>query len=212
MRAGGNLLRAFLIALVAVALPACHSDEDTQAASSSAQVSQSPDATPAAPDPAPAAPDPAPAAPDPAPAAPDPAPAAPDPAPPAPDPTPREAPTLPLPGARAAGESVTPVGAACADVLEALTDAVIRYEMTALAEESGSGSRSGAAADMLALIERARAAAGSQAGVASAAAPAIDAVIALRGGLDSRATLDEDDAAPWRGPRDDLQAWCSAQG
>jgi hypothetical protein len=198
MRGGGNLLRAFLIALVAVALPACHSDEDTQAASSSAQVSQSPDATPAAPDPAPAAPDPAPAAP--------------DPAPPAPDPTPREAPTLPLPGARDPGESVTPVGAACADVLEALTDAVIRYEMTALAEESGSGSRSGAAADMLALIERARAAAGSQAGVVSAAAPAIDAVIALRGGLDSRATLDEDDAAPWRGPRDDLQAWCSAQG
>ena len=119
---------------------------------------------------------------------------------------------MPLPGAPAAEEPVTPVAAACADVLEALTDAVIRYEMTALAEASGSGSRSVAAAEMLALIERARAAAYSQAGVPSAAAPAINSVIALRGGLDTLATLDEDDAAPWRGPRDDLQAWCSAQG
>jgi 2-oxoglutarate dehydrogenase E2 component (dihydrolipoamide succinyltransferase) len=200
MRGGGNLLRVFLIVLVVSALPACHADdEDPRAVSSSAQVSEPPDATPAAPDPAPAAPDPAPAAPDPAPA------------PPAPDPAPRRDATLPLPGARAAGESLTPVAAVCADVLEALTDAVIRYEMAALAEASGSGSRSRAAAEMLALIERAREAAGSQAGVPSAAAPAIDAVIALRGGLDSRATLDEEDAAPWRGPRDDLQAWCSAQ-
>lgn len=106
---------------------------------------------------------------------------------------------------------MTPVAAACADVLEALTDAVIRYETAALAEASGSGSRAAAAADMLALIERARAATGSQAGVPSNAAPAINAVIALRGGLDSRETLDEEDAAPWRGPRDDLQGWCSAQ-
>jgi hypothetical protein len=202
MRGGANLLRAFLIALVAVVLPACHADEDTQAVSSSTQLSEAPDATPAAPDPAPAAP----AAPDPAPAAPDPAPA-----PPAPDPAPRDDATLPLPGARAE-ELMTPMDAACADVLEALTDAVIRYEMAALAEASGSGSRAAAAADMLALIERARAAAGSQAGVLSAAAPAIEAVVALRGGLDSRPTLDEDDAGPWRGPRDDLQAWCSAQG
>ena len=74
MRCGATLLRAFLIALVAVALPACHADEDTQAASSSVQVSEAPGATPAVPDPAPAAPDPAPAAPDPAPAPPDPAP------------------------------------------------------------------------------------------------------------------------------------------
>jgi hypothetical protein len=200
MHGGAKLLRAFLIALVAVGLPACHADEDSQAVSSSTQVSEAPDATPAAPDPAPAAPDPAPAAPDPAPA------------PPAPDPATQEDPTLPLPSAPAAEEPVTPVGAACADVLEALTDAVIRYEMTALAEASGSGSRSVAAAEMLALIERARAAAHSQAGVPSAAAPAINSVIALRAGLDTLATLDEDDAAPWRGPRDDLQAWCSAQG
>jgi 2-oxoglutarate dehydrogenase E2 component (dihydrolipoamide succinyltransferase) len=209
MHGGAKLLRAFLIALVAVGLPACHADEDTQAVSSSTQVSEAPDATSATPDPAPAAPDPAPAAPDPAPAppAPDPAPAA-----PVPDPATQEDPTLPLSGAPAAEEPVTPVGAACADVLEALTDAVIRYEMTALAEASGSGSRSAAAADMLALIERARAAAYSQAGVPSAAAPAINSVIALRAGLDTLATLDGDDAAPWRGPRDDLQAWCSAQG
>jgi hypothetical protein len=200
MRGGATLLRAFLIALVAVALPACHADEDTQAASSSVQVSEWPDATPAAPDPAPAAPDPAPAPPDPAPA------------PPAPDAAPREDWTLPLPGARAAEEPVTPVAAACAVVLEALTDAVIRYEMAALAEASGSGSRSVAAAEMLALTERARAAASSQPGVPSAAAPAINAVIELRDGLDTRATLDEDDAATWRGPRDDLQAWCAAQG
>ena len=200
MRCGANLLRAFLIALVAVALPACHADEETRSASSSAQVSESPGAAPAAPDPAPAAPDPAPAAPDPAPP------------PPTPDPAPRQETPLPLPVPRAADDPVTPVAAACADVLEALTDAVIRYEMVALAERSGSGSRPTAAADMLALIERARAAATSQAGVPSAAAPAINAVIALRGGLDSRATLDEEDAAPWRGPRDDLQAWCPAQG
>ena len=198
MPGGANLLRAVLIALVAVVLPACHADEDTQAVASTTQLSEAPDATPAAPDPAPAAPDPAPAAPDPAPA------------PPPPDPAPRNDATVPLPGARAE-EPMTPMDAACAHVLEALTDAVIRYEMAALAEASGSGSRPGAAADMLALIDRARAAAGTQAGMPSAAAPAINAVIALRGGLDSRATLDEDDAAPWRGPRDDLQAWCSAQ-
>lgn len=220
MRSGANCLRAFLVALVAIALPACHAaDEDTQAVSSSASVSRSPDAmpvgsdpAPAVPDPAPAAPDPAPAAPDPAPAAPDPAPAAPDPAPapPAPDPAPAREATPPLPGARAAGDSTTRVAGVCADILEALTDAVIRYETAALAEDSGSGSRSAAAADMLALIERARAAALSQAGVPSAAAPAINAVIALRGGLDSRVTLDEEDAGPWRGPRDDLQEWCSA--
>ena len=94
---------------------------------------------------------------------------------------------MPLPGAPAAEEPVTPVAAACADVLEALTDAVIRYEMMALAEASGSGSRSVAAAEMLALIERARAAAYSQAGVPSAAAPAINSVIALRA-----------DSTPWR--------------
>src|SRR5688572_798469 len=107
MRGGAPLLRALLIALVAVALPACHADEDTQAVSSSTQLSAAPDATPAAADPVPAAPDPAPAAPDPAPA------------PPAAEPAPRDDATLPLPGARAE-EPVTPVDAACADVLEAL--------------------------------------------------------------------------------------------
>jgi hypothetical protein len=85
---------------------------------------------------------------------------------------------------------------------------VIRYEVMALAEAAGSGSRAAAAADMLADIDRARTAASSQGGLPSASAPAIDAVIALRGGLDSRATLDEEDAAPWRGVREDLQSWC----
>ena len=162
MRGGGGL-RALLIVLVAVAVPACLSDdEQPRAASSSVRVSE-----------------------------------------------PHE---FPLPDARSPRGPTTPVAAACADVLEALTDAVIRYETAALAEGAGSGSRSGAAAEMLALVERARAAAGSQAGMPPAAAPAIDAVIALRDGLDSRATLDEEDAAPWRAPRDDLQVWCAAQG
>ena len=212
MRGGAYVLRALLVALVAVALSACRSaDEDTQAASSSAQVSEPPDVTPAVTHPGPAAPDPAPAAPDPA--APDPAPAAPDPAPapPAHGLAPGHDGTLQLPGARAAGDPTTPVTAVCADVLDALTDAVIRYETAALAEASGSGSRSRAAADMLALVDRARAAASSRLEVSSAAAPAIDAVVALRSGLDSRGTLDGEDAAPWRGPRDDLQEWCSAQ-
>ena len=216
MRGWGTPLRVLVIVLLALALPACHAEE-TRTASWAADVSRPPggtvvvsDPAPAVPDPAPAAPDPAPAAPDPAPAAPDPAPAAPDPAP-DPVPAPRNDPGVPLPDGRPAEASTTPVGAACADVLEALTDAVIRYEMAALAERSGSGSRSGAAADMLALIERARVAAAGPPGVPSASAPAIDAVIALRSGLDSRVTLDEDDAEPWRGPRDDLQEWCSAQ-
>jgi hypothetical protein len=88
---------------------------------------------------------------------------------------------------------------------------VIRYEVAALAEGAGSGSRSAAATEMLTAIERARTAASSQGGLPSAAAPAINAVIELRGGLDSRAILDEEDAAPWRGVRDDLQAWCRAR-
>jgi 2-oxoglutarate dehydrogenase E2 component (dihydrolipoamide succinyltransferase) len=188
-----------------VVLPACTAgDPDAEAASSSVQLTVVPDATPAAPDPAPAAPDPAPAAPDPAPAAPDPAP----PAPGTPDPAPA---ALPLPGSRAP-EPVSPVAAACAVVLDSLTEAVIRYEVAALAEGSGSGSRSAAATEMLTAIEAARTAASSQGGLPSAAAPAINAVIDLRGGLDSRPALDEEDAAPWRGLRDDLQAWCRAHG
>ena len=222
MRARRTLLWPSVLVAVAVSLPACTAGEpDTEAASSSAQVSASPDAASAAPDPAPAAPDPAPAAPDPAPAAPDPAPAAPDPAPAPPAPAPvapgaqpqgeagESAP--PLPSQRASSGSVSPVVAACTEVLDALTEAVIRYEVAALAEDAGSGSRSAAAADMLADIERARTAANSQGGVPSATAPAINAVIALRGGLASRATLDEEDAAPWRGVRDDLRSWCQAQ-
>ena len=227
MRGSRNLLWPSLIVVVALALPACTAtDRGAEAASSSAQLTEPPDAAPAAPaapdpapaapDPAPAAPDPAPAAPDPAPAAPDPAPAAPDPAPAAPDPAPRgersaESPFA-LPGNRAAQGSVSPVAAACADVLEALTEAVVRYEVAALAEDAGSGSRSVAAAEMLAAIERARTAINSQGGLPSAAAPAISAVIALRGGLNTRATLDKEDAAPWRGARDDLQSWCRTHG
>ena len=222
MRARRTLLWPSVLVAVAVALPACTAgDQDTEAASSSAEVSASPDAGALGPDPAPAAPDPVPAAPDPAPAAPDPAPAAPAPAPAAPTPAPaapgalprgdKGESALPLPGSRASSGSVSPVVAACSEVLDALTDAVIRYEVAALAEDAGSGSRSAASADMLADIERARTAANSQGGVPSAAAPAINAVIALRGGLASRATLDEEDAAPWRGVRDDLRSWCQAQ-
>ena len=206
MRARRSLLWPLGTAMV-VALPACTAgDPDTEAASSSVQLTVVPDATPAAPDPAPAAPDPAPAAPDPAPAAPDPAP----PAPGAPDPAPA-APAFPLPGSPAP-EPVSPVAAACAVVLDSLTEAVIRYEVAALAEGAGSGSRSAAATEMLTAIEAARTAASSQGGLPSAAAPAINAVIDLRGGLDSRPALDEQDAAPWRGLRDDLRAWCRAHG
>ena len=122
-----------------------------------------PDATPAAPDPAPAAPDPAPAVPDPAPPAPDPAPTAPG----APDPAPA---APPLPDGRAP-EPVSQVAAACAVVLDSLTEAVIRYEVAALAESAGSGSRSAAATEMLTAIEAARTAASSQGGLPSAAAP-----------------------------------------
>ncbi|WP_209306321.1 hypothetical protein [Blastococcus sp. CT_GayMR19] len=212
MRARRQLFLPSVLVAVTVALPSCTADDrDPEAASSSAELSEPPGAAPAASDPAPAAPDPAPAAPDPAPAAPDPAPAAPDPAPAAPAPAPRGEAALPLPGSRATAESVSPLAAACTDVLDALTEAVIRYEVVALAEAAGSGSRAAASADMLTHIERARTAASSQGGLPSAAAPAINAVIALRGGLDSRATLDEEDAAPWRGVRDDLQSWCQAQ-
>jgi hypothetical protein len=209
MRASRSLLWP-LVTVMAVVLPACTAG-DTEAASSSMQLTAVPEATPAAPDPAPAAPDPAPAAPDPAPAAPDPAP----PATAAPEPAPWGEGTgdaaFPLPGNRLP-EPVSPLAAACAVVLESLTEAVIRYEVAALAEGAGSGSRSAAATEMLTAIERARAAATSQVGLPSAAAPAINAVIDVRGGLDSRPVLDEEDAAPWRGVRDDLQAWCRAQG
>jgi hypothetical protein len=208
MSARRKLLWPSVLVAVLIALPSCTAeDQDPEAASSSAELSEPPGAAP----PAPAAPDPVPAAPDPAPAAPDPAPAAPDPAPAAPAPAPQGEAAQPLPGSRATAESVSPLVAACTDVLDALTEAVIRYEVVALAEAAGSGSRAAASADMLADIERARTAASSQGGLPSAAAPAINAVIALRGGLDSLATLDEEDAAPWRGVRDDLQSWCQAQ-
>ena len=172
MHGGANLLRAFLIALVAVALPACHADEDTQAVSSSTQVSGRPTRRPPRRIPLPRLPTRR-------------RPRRTRPRTAALRPGSRTArsrpgaaggPTFPLPGTGPRRSPSAPVAAACADVLDALTDAVIRYEVAALAEGAGSGSRSAAAAEMLAAIERARAAASSQAGVPSAAAPAINAV------------------------------------
>jgi hypothetical protein len=152
-----------------------------------------------------AAPDPVPAGPDPAPAAPDPAPAAPDPA--APD--------------RAGGPPMTVAAArtpsamalACAAVEEALTDAVVRYEVQALAEDglAGGGDRAGAAADMDAAMDRAARESGRVPGLTDAAAPVMVEVARLRDGLWVRTDLDEDDAGPWRDARDRLESWCESR-
>jgi hypothetical protein len=108
---------------------------------------------------------------------------------------------------------VSPVVAACADVVDALTDAVARYEVEALSEGAGGGDRTAAASDMRTAWQRARdAAARGGAGLPGAAAPALAAVTALHDGLATRETLDESDADPWRDARETLQAWCRGQG
>jgi hypothetical protein len=149
--------------------------------------------TPVPPDTVPAQPDPAPAQPDPVPAQPDPAPA-----------PPAAAPADPTPSA---------VAVACAAVDDELTDAVIRYEVQALAEDGpGGGDRAAAGRDMSAALDRARQAAGTVPGLAEAAAPAMAEAAALRDGMATRPELDEEDAEPWRDARDRLEAWCEGQG
>ncbi|NEK57902.1 hypothetical protein GCU56_08465 [Geodermatophilus sabuli] len=162
---------------------------------------------------APAPPDPAapdPAAPDPA--APDPA--APDPA--APDPAASDADGVDAADLEEAAEAATvtesPMALACADVVGALTDAVVRYEAVALAEGASGGDRTAAAADMRASWQEARAAADRVgAGLPAAAAPALTAVTVLHDGLATRAILDESDADQWRDAREALQDWCRAR-
>jgi hypothetical protein len=204
MRTRGPLLGPVLVVLV---LCGC-SGEDVDPAAATSASTAAPD--PASPDPAP--PDPAP--PDPAP--PDPAPpdTAPDPAPPdtAPDPAAAAA-AASEEAARAASVTVSPVVAACDDVVEALTDAVTRYEVEALSEGAGGGDRTATAADMRAAWEQARAAADrGGAALSAAAAPAMTEVTVLHDGLAVRVTLDESDADPWRDARETLQDWCRAQG
>ncbi|MBB3082256.1 hypothetical protein [Geodermatophilus sabuli] len=159
------------------------------------------------PSPATVAPDSAP--PDPAP--PDPAP--PDPAPRAPEPDPAAVEAAAAEeAAEEASLTVSPVVAACADVVDALTDAVTRYEDVALAEAGGSGDRADAAADMRAAWQQAQeAATRGGGGLPTAAAPAMAAVTDLHDGLATRTTLDESDADPWRGAREALQDWCRVQ-
>lgn len=143
---------------------------------------------------------PVPAAPDPA--APDPA--APDPA--APDPA--ASPRLTV----AAARTPSPTALACTAVQEALTDAVARYEVQALAEDGlGSGDRAAAGEEMTAAMDRAVREAGRVPGLAVAAAPAVAELGELRDGMAVREDLDEDDAGPWREARDRLEGWCEAR-
>jgi hypothetical protein len=159
-----------------------------------------------APDPVPAPPDPGHAAPDPAPAAPDPAPAGPDPAPEPAEPPP------PAPVTVAAAETPSAVAQACDAVQEALADGVIRYEVQALSESGVSGGdRTAAYADMSTAIDDAALAADDVPGLAAAASPAITELVVLRDGMAVRVTLDEDDAAPWRLARNELESWCDGQ-
>jgi hypothetical protein len=148
-------------------------------------------------------------------------PAPPDPAPPDPA-APR--PASPAPGAveeaaqeeaarAAAADAASPMAVACAEVVEALSDAVVSYEVVALAEGGGSGDRTTAATEMRAAWEQARAAADrGGGGLPAAAAPAMAAVTGLHDGLATRATLDESDADAWRDAKEALQDWCAAQG
>ncbi|MGY1661854.1 hypothetical protein ACI78Q_11615 [Geodermatophilus sp. SYSU D00705] len=194
MRTRGPLLASALVVLV---LSGCTGEAVEPAAGTSPAT--------AAPEPAP--PDPAP--PDPAP--PDPAPADPAPADPAPDPAAVAAAESEV-AAREASVTVSPVVAACDEVVEELTDAVTRYEVEALSEGAGGGDRSAAAADMRAAWQQAEdAAQRGGAGLSAAAAPAMAAVTVLHDGLAVRVTLDESDADPWRDARESLQAWCRAQ-
>ncbi|MFW3170830.1 hypothetical protein [Geodermatophilus sp. CPCC 206100] len=108
--------------------------------------------------------------------------------------------------------TVSPMRAACADLVQALTDAVAAYEVAALAEGGGGGDRSASAARMRTAWRQAEAAAArGGAGLPAAAAPAMAAVTVLHDGLATRATLDESDADRWRDAREDLQDWCRAQ-
>jgi hypothetical protein len=117
----------------------------------------------------------------------------------------------PFPGA--ATRTLSATALACAAVEEELTDAVIRYEVQALAEEGpGGGDRAAAGADMDAAVQRARVEAGTVSGLAAAAAPAMAEAVALRDGLAVREDLDEEDAEAWRDARDRLEAWCEERG
>ncbi len=145
--------------------------------------------------------------PDPASAAPDPA--APDPAPP--DPAHRD--PAPAPLTVAAARTPGPTALACRAVDEALADAVVRYEVQALAEDGfGGGDRAAAWADMGEAMDRAVRAADAVPGLPAAAAPVVAELAALRDGMAARTDLDEEDAEPWRDARDRLEDWCAAHG
>lgn len=203
MRIGGSPFGRALAGLAVLILCGCTAEGGGDPVADTSRVTVAPE--PAPPDPAapdPAAPDPA--APDPA--APDPA--APDPAAPRADAV--EEPML-TEAAQEATVTVSPVAVACADVVAAMTDAVISYETVALAEDGGGGNRTAAAAEMRAAWDRARAAANRDGGLAAAAAPALVALTALHDGLGTRETLDASDAGPWRTARESLQNWCRAR-
>ena len=199
--AGQSVGRAALTLALLAAASGCTTEAEPASRTAPATASgPAPGTPPAEPDTAPAPPDPAPAPPDPAPAPPDPAPAPPDPEP---------APSFPA----AATRTPSATDLACDAVEEELTDAVIRYEVQALAEQGpGGGDRAAAGADMTAAMDRARAEAGAVPGLAAAAAPAMAEVVALRDGMAVREVLDEEDAEAWRDARDRLEAWCEEQG
>jgi hypothetical protein len=92
-----------------------------------------------------------------------------------------------------------------------MTEAVISYEVLALAEGAGGGDRRATAADMRAAWQQARTAADRMGdGLPSAAGPALTAITALHDGLGTREVLDESDADSWREARENLQSWCRA--
>jgi outer membrane biosynthesis protein TonB len=215
---GRRLTSALAVVLV---LCGCSTRDGNDPLADTSQVTEVPRPTPAQPtdadaappDPAPpdpAPPDPAPpdpAPPDPAPAPPDPAP--PDPAPPPPNPASVEAAAPEAAAQEATAGTESPMAVACADVVAAMTEAVMTYETLALAEGGGEGDRVTAAAEMREAWHRAQDAADRMgAGLPQAAAPALTALTALHDGLGTRAVLDESDADPWRAAREDLQSWC----
>jgi hypothetical protein len=111
----------------------------------------------------------------------------------------------------AASVTESPMAAACAEVVAAMTEAVMSYETVAMAEAAGGGNREAAAAEMRAAWQQAKAAAdGMGAGLPSAAAPALTALTALHDGLGTREVLDASDADQWREAREELQSWCQA--
>jgi hypothetical protein len=100
------------------------------------------------------------------------------------------------------------MAAACAEVVAAMTEAVMSYEAVAMAEGAGGGDRE-AAAEMWAAWQQAKAAADEMgAGLPSAAAPALTALTELHDGLGTREVLDASDADQWREAREELQSWC----